>query len=64
VGQRRRILAARRMVQGRRVSRDATILRDAPLPVTRHVRDRAPSRLLPLAERMLRGYWQLARYWI
>jgi GT2 family glycosyltransferase len=62
--QRQRITAARRAVQGQRRSRDATILRDAPLPVTQHVRRQAQSFLLAWSERLLRGYWRLARHWI
>jgi GT2 family glycosyltransferase len=58
------ICAARRSVQQRRRSRDGTILRDAPLPFTRHVRAGSSKYLLPLGERLLRGYWQLTRSWI
>jgi hypothetical protein len=62
--QRRRIFTARRDVQSGRLSRDATILRDAPLPLTRHVRQQGPRYLLPWGERLLRGYWHLVRHWV
>lgn len=62
--QRRRISAARRSVQDSRLSRDATILRDAPLPITRHVRQQGSRYLLPWGERLLRGYWRLVRNWV
>jgi GT2 family glycosyltransferase len=61
---RRQICAARRVVQHRRRSRDATILRDAPLPITSYVRKGMSGYLLSLGERLLRGYWQLIRSWI
>ena len=62
--QRRSIFAARRDVQSSRLSRDATILRDAPLPVTRHVRQQGSRYLLEGGERLLRGYWHLVRPWV
>lgn len=62
--QRRHVFAARRKVQGGRRSRDATILRDSPLPFTKHVRQQGPRYLLPWGERLLRGYWHLVRNWV
>jgi GT2 family glycosyltransferase len=62
--QRRSIFAARRDVQGGRLSRDATILRDAPLPITRHVRQQGSRYLLGGGERLLRGYWHLVKHWV
>jgi GT2 family glycosyltransferase len=62
--QRRSLLAARCDVQSGRLSRDATILRDAPLPVTRHVRQQGSRYLLGGGERLLRGYWRLVRHWV
>jgi len=62
--QRRRILAARRTVQNGRRCPDATILRDAPLPITNHVRQQGSRYLLSWGERLLRGYWCLVRSWV
>ena len=48
----------RHSINGRR----RTILRDGPLPLTRHARSGVMGRYLaPCADRMLRGYWQLVR---
>jgi GT2 family glycosyltransferase len=61
----RQLRADRRSVQGGRRGQDSTILRDAPLPFTSHVRRQAlAAHLLPWSERLLRGYWHLARAWI
>lgn len=63
----RRLLAlapVRRTVPGQRRRRDTTFLRDAPLSVTRQVCQQAQSFFLAWSERLLRGYWHLARHWI
>ncbi len=64
-GRRRTVWAQRRDVQRGRRRGDACILRDGPLPLTSHVRRGSlAARVLPIAERLLRGYWRLVRRWI
>jgi GT2 family glycosyltransferase len=61
---RRRLGAERRRIQRSRRTPDSAILRDAPLPVTRHVHGSSAARLLPLLDRALRTYWRLVSRWI
>lgn len=62
---RHRVLASRRVVQRTRRVSDGRVLRDAPLPMTRHVRgSRAVTTVGPAVDRMLRRYWRWARRWI
>lgn len=62
VSRRRSILAERRAIQRTRRVADAALLRDGPLPLTRHVRGRpAGRRLAAPADALLRGYWRATR---
>ncbi len=62
---RRHVSAARREVQRTRRIPDGRVLRDAPLPMTRHVRETpAVARIAPIAERLFRAYWLAVRRWI
>lgn len=59
------LIAERRDIQRQRKIGDAGILRDAPLPLTPHVRQHfIGRRFAPLAERTLRAYWRIVRRWI
>jgi GT2 family glycosyltransferase len=62
---RHRVGAERRVVQASRGTSDSKILRSAPLPVTRHVRESGVVRKLgPQLDRVLRAHWQLVHRWI
>jgi GT2 family glycosyltransferase len=65
LARRRWVLAERRAIQrGRRVG-DAEILRDGPLPLTRHVRQRPLGRgPAAAADLVLRAYWRAVRRWV
>lgn len=57
-----RIRQQRRLLQRTRATGDRDILCDLPLPFTTAVRSgRLASRLIDLADRVLRGYWRLIR---
>jgi GT2 family glycosyltransferase len=61
-GRRRYLCAQRRIVQRARRVGDGAVLRDIPLPLTRHVRGgRMGRRLAPLADRAFRAYWRMVR---
>jgi hypothetical protein len=65
VARRQRVLAERRAIQRDRRVGDAEILRDGPLPLTRHVRQRLLGRTLAApAEIVLRAYWRAVRRWV
>ena len=64
-GRRRSLCAERRVIQRQRRVGDGAILRDVPLPLTRHVRGRNLARgIAPLADSAFRGYWRLVRRWV
>jgi GT2 family glycosyltransferase len=62
---RRRLREERRAVQQERRVHDGSVLRDAVLPLTRHVRDsRAAALALPAIDHVFRAYWRLVRRWL
>jgi GT2 family glycosyltransferase len=62
---RRRLLDERRTIQRDRRVGDAEVLRDGPLPLTRHVRGGLLGRALATpADAALRAYWHAVRRWI
>jgi len=64
-GRRRSLCAERRVIQRQRRVGDGAILRDVPLPLTRHVRSRNLARgIAPFADSAFRGYWRLVRRWV
>jgi GT2 family glycosyltransferase len=65
LARRQRLLAERRAIQRDRRVGDAEILRDGPLPLTRHVRQRPLGRTLAApADIVLRAYWRAVRRWV
>ncbi len=65
VQRRAQLCQARAVTQDRRRVRDGAILREAPLPMTRHTRNGFAGRYLaPGADIILRGYWRLIRSWV
>lgn len=64
-GRRRSLCAERRVIQRERRVGDGAILRNVPLPLTRHVRSHNLARhIAPLADGAFRGYWRLVRRWV
>ncbi len=65
LARRRRVLAERRAIQRDRRVGDAEILRDGPLPLTRHVRQHPLGRYCAsAADFVLRAYWRAVRRWV
>lgn len=65
LARRRGVLVERRAIQRGRQVGDAEILRDGPLPLTRHVRQSPLGRALAGAtDAVLRAYWRAVRRWV